>query len=78
MARSSMTMMYICFCSSATRTPPIFRPRLLLAGEAGQGQTSHVGPAVLHNLERVPVHVLDLPALFAISAKSPEESCAQV
>ena len=51
---------------------------MLLAGYEGQGQSSHLGPAVLHNLERMPVHVLDLPALFAVSAKTPEESCSQV
>ena len=53
------------------------RPRLLLSGDEGQGQTTHLAPAVLHQLERLPVHTLDLPALFANSAKTPEESCAQ-
>ena len=54
------------------------RPRLLLSGQEGQGQSTHIGPAILHNLERLPVHTLDLPALYAVSAKTPEESCAQV
>lgn len=51
---------------------------MLLAGLPGQGQTTHLGPAILHHLEQLPVHVLDLPSLFAVSTKTPEESCAQV
>ena len=54
------------------------RPRLLLAGEEGQGQTTHLAPSIMHHMERLPVHVLDLPALYAVSARTPEESCAQV
>ncbi|GAB6022184.1 ATPase AAA domain-containing protein 2B [Chamberlinius hualienensis] len=54
------------------------RPRLLLTGSSGQGQSSHLGPAVLHQLEKCPVHKLDLPSLYAVTAKSPEESCAQI
>ncbi|KAK7804609.1 hypothetical protein U0070_003780 [Myodes glareolus] len=53
-------------------------PRLLLSGERGSGQTSHLAPALLHTLERFSVHRLDLPALYSVSAKTPEESCAQV
>lgn len=64
--------------SYSYKRPTSHRPRMLLAGEEGQGQTSHLGPAVLHHLEQLPVHVLDLPALYAISAKTPEESCATV
>lgn len=55
-----------------------YRPRLLLAGDKGQGQSTHIGPAVLHSMESLPVYTLDLPALYAISVKTPEESCAQV
>ena len=57
---------------------PVHRPRLLLCGERGQGQSSHLGPALLHFMEGLAVYVLDLPALYGISAKTPEESCAQV
>lgn len=57
---------------------PSHRPRLLLVGQHGQGQSTHVAPAVLHYLEKFPVHKLDLPALFAVTAKSPEESCSQI
>ena len=55
-----------------------FRPRLLLSGERGQGQSVHLGPALLHDMESLPVYTLDLPALYAVSVKTPEESCAQV
>ena len=50
----------------------------MLTGCGDQGQTSHIAPAILHHMEQLPVHTLDLPSLFAVSARSPEESCAQV
>lgn len=64
--------------SYASKTPTTHRPRMLLAGQPGQGQTTHLAPGILHNMEQLPVHVLDLPSLFAVSTKTPEESCAQV
>ncbi|XP_013413245.1 ATPase family AAA domain-containing protein 2 [Lingula anatina] len=69
---------FLNFASAAYQRPSTHRPRLLLAGGEGQGQSSHLAPAILHHFERMPVHVLDLPSLFAVSAKTPEESCAQV
>ena len=51
---------------------------MLLAGHPGQGQSSHVAPALLHTMEKLPVHTLDLPALYAVSVKTAEESCADV
>ncbi|KAJ8275398.1 hypothetical protein COCON_G00100230 [Conger conger] len=69
---------FLHFTLAACRQPSAFRPRLLLAGEAGSGQSTHLGPALLHHLEKLPVHRLDLPTLYSISAKTPEESCAQV
>lgn len=53
-------------------------PRLVLCGPKGMGQTTHLGPALLHILEDFPVKILDLPVLFASSTKTPEESCTQV
>uniref|UniRef100_A0AAQ5YZW2 ATPase family AAA domain-containing protein 2 n=1 Tax=Amphiprion ocellaris TaxID=80972 RepID=A0AAQ5YZW2_AMPOC len=58
--------------------PTAYRPRLLLAGAPGSGQSSHLAPALLHHLDKLPVHRLDLPTLYSVSAKTPEESCAQV
>ena len=39
---------------------------------------TYVGPAILHHLERLPRHILDLPALYSNSARSPEESLCHV
>ncbi|NWZ94476.1 ATD2B protein, partial [Nesospiza acunhae] len=66
------------FLRSAYHQPTSYRPRLLLSGERGSGQTSHLAPALLHTLEKFSVHRLDLPALYSVSAKTPEESCAQI
>ncbi|NWH56373.1 ATD2B protein, partial [Geococcyx californianus] len=66
------------FTTSAYHQPNSYRPRLLLSGERGSGQTSHLAPALLHTLEKFSVHRLDLPALYSVSAKTPEESCAQI
>lgn len=67
------------FSSSSSRfLPPTYRPRLLLAGDQGQGQSSHLGPALLHQMENLAVNVVDLPALLAVGTRTPEESCAQV
>uniref|UniRef100_A0A673ZI25 ATPase family AAA domain-containing protein 2 n=1 Tax=Salmo trutta TaxID=8032 RepID=A0A673ZI25_SALTR len=62
----------------ALHQPTSYRPRLLLAGPSGSGQSSHLAPAVLHHLDKLSVHLLDLPTLYSVSAKTPEESCAQV
>uniref|UniRef100_UPI0037E9202F ATPase family AAA domain-containing protein 2-like n=1 Tax=Semicossyphus pulcher TaxID=241346 RepID=UPI0037E9202F len=66
------------FARSAVRHPTSHRPRMLLAGRPGAGQTSHLAPAVLHALERFTVHSLDSAVLFGVSSTSPEEACAQV
>uniref|UniRef100_A0A452SDH7 Bromo domain-containing protein n=1 Tax=Ursus americanus TaxID=9643 RepID=A0A452SDH7_URSAM len=66
------------YCRSPYHQPTSYRPRLLLSGERGSGQTSHLAPALLHTLEKFSVHRLDLPALYSVSAKTPEESCAQI
>ncbi|KAK1333252.1 hypothetical protein QTO34_006793, partial [Cnephaeus nilssonii] len=69
---------YLHFTMSPYHQPTSYRPRLLLSGERGSGQTSHLAPALLHTLEKFSVHRLDLPALYSVSAKTPEESCAQL
>lgn len=69
---------FLHFSSSALQRPTAYRPRLLLAGPPGSGQSSHLAPALLHHLDKLPVHRLDLPTLYSVSAKTPEESCAQV
>ncbi|KAL6100257.1 atad2 [Pungitius sinensis] len=63
---------------SAAKHPMSYRPRMLLGGRPNSGQTSHLAPALLHALERFPVHNLDSAVLFGVSGTSPEEACAQV
>ncbi|CAL8315805.1 unnamed protein product [Merluccius merluccius] len=69
---------FLHFSTSVLQQPTAFRPRLLLAGPPGSGQSSHLAPALLHHLDKLPVHRLDLPTLYSVSVKTPEESCAQV
>ncbi|GIY05341.1 ATPase family AAA domain-containing protein 2B [Caerostris extrusa] len=35
-------------------------------------------PAVLHLFENVTIHRLDIPALYAVTTRAPEEACAQI
>uniref|UniRef100_A0A3B4AX49 ATPase family AAA domain-containing protein 2 n=1 Tax=Periophthalmus magnuspinnatus TaxID=409849 RepID=A0A3B4AX49_9GOBI len=58
--------------------PTSFRPRLLLQGRPGSGQSSYLAPAVLHALEKFTVYTLDMAVLFGASATAPEETCAQI
>lgn len=69
---------FLHFTTSALLQPTAYRPRLLLSGPPGSGQSCHLAPALLHHLDRLSVHRLDLPTLYSVSAKTPEESCAQV
>ncbi|CAH1772433.1 unnamed protein product [Owenia fusiformis] len=69
---------FLDFTKAAYSTPTTYRPRLLCTGLPGQGQSSHLAPAILHQFERLPVHILDLPSLYANSAKTPEEACAHI
>ncbi|KAJ6289420.1 hypothetical protein OIU76_025275 [Salix suchowensis] len=58
--------------------PLVYRPRLLLCGCEGSG-LDHLGPAVLHELEKFPVHSLGLPSLLSDpSAKTPEEALVHI
>nr|XP_014350681.1 PREDICTED: ATPase family AAA domain-containing protein 2-like [Latimeria chalumnae] len=63
---------------NAHHQPTSYRPRLLLAGKAGSGQSSHLAPALIHTLEKFSVYSLDLPVLYGVSTTSPEETCAQL
>ena len=69
---------YLNFTSHPHAIPPVHRPHLLISGLAGMGQSSHLAPAILHALEGFHIQTLDLPALFAVSSKTPEEACTQV
>jgi len=74
----AFTPWYVFLCSYANRHPSTHRPRLLLSGNGDRGQTSHIAPAVIHHLEQLPVHVLDLSSFYAVDARTPEEACAHV
>ncbi|XP_066272923.1 ATPase family AAA domain-containing protein 2-like isoform X2 [Branchiostoma lanceolatum] len=69
---------FLNFALSACHRAATHRPRLLITGEPDMGQTAHLAPAVVHHLESLPVYTMDLPALYAVSVKTPEESCAQI
>uniref|UniRef100_A0A8C8G3M1 ATPase family AAA domain-containing protein 2 n=1 Tax=Oncorhynchus tshawytscha TaxID=74940 RepID=A0A8C8G3M1_ONCTS len=68
----------LCSPRSVLNQPTSYRPRLLLAGRPGSGQSSHLAPAVLHALEKFTVYTLDMAVLFGVSTTSPEEACAQM
>ncbi|KAI4370401.1 hypothetical protein MLD38_018756 [Melastoma candidum] len=58
--------------------PLVYRPRLLLYGSEGVG-LDHLGPAILHELEKFPVHSLGLASLLSDpSAKTPEEALVHI
>lgn len=57
----------------------IYRPRLLMTGgQSAQRQGPTLAQALIYEMEHLPVHTLDVSALFAESARSPEEACVQV
>lgn len=64
--------------SYGSAIPLVYRPRLLLCGGEGVG-LDHVGPAILHELEKFPVHSLGLPSLLSDpGAKTPEEALVHI
>ncbi|KAL0963386.1 hypothetical protein UPYG_G00305710 [Umbra pygmaea] len=69
---------FLHFSRNVLNQPTSYRPRLLLSGRPGSGQSSHLGPAVLHALEKFTVYTLDMAVLFGVSTTSPEEACAQI
>lgn len=75
---SVLSQRYLTLSSHPHTIPTVHRPRLILCGATGMGQTSLLSPALLHALEEFPVKTLDLTTVFATSTKSPEEACTQV
>uniref|UniRef100_A0A0E0B5B0 Bromo domain-containing protein n=1 Tax=Oryza glumipatula TaxID=40148 RepID=A0A0E0B5B0_9ORYZ len=64
--------------SYGSSIPLVYRPRLLMCGGESVG-LDHVGPAVLHELEKFSVHSLGLPSLLSDpSAKTPEEALVHI
>lgn len=54
-----------------------YRPRLLVYGKPGSGQT-YLGPAILHHLEGFHVQSLDLATLMSDSTRTPEAAIVQL
>lgn len=66
------------FGSNPYARPPPHFARLLVTGAVGSSQTTHLCPAILSELEKYPVHALDLPALLSDSTcRSLEEACVK-
>ncbi|KUJ20907.1 AAA-domain-containing protein [Mollisia scopiformis] len=55
----------------------VFRPRLLIGGEPGMGQ-SYLGGAILNHFEGLHVQSFDLPTIYSDSARSPEAAIVQL
>ncbi|CAE5956664.1 unnamed protein product [Arabidopsis arenosa] len=73
---SELTKLSILSFGSAI--PLVYRPRLLLLGGEGVG-LDHLGPAILHELEKFPIHSLGLPSLLSDpGAKTPEEALVHI
>ncbi|XP_070510443.1 ATPase family AAA domain-containing protein 2-like [Cardiocondyla obscurior] len=51
-------------------------PRILLCGD-DDSHTRHLGPALLHTLEHLPYHILDVTTLFEETGKAAEEAVIQ-
>ena len=77
-SRSSFGHHFLSQAAHPHLPPSVYRPRLIICGGTNMGQTDHVGPGLLHALEGLSIHCLDLSALFSVSTKTPEEACAQV
>ncbi|KAJ5054554.1 uncharacterized protein L3040_000825 [Drepanopeziza brunnea f. sp. 'multigermtubi'] len=55
----------------------VFRPRLLISGQPGMGQ-SYIGGGILNHFEGLHVQSFDLPTIFSDSARSPEAAIVQL
>ena len=78
LSSSVFSQRYLTLSSHPHAIPMVHRPRLIICGAEGMGQSSLLSPALLHALEEFPVKTLDLTTVFAMSTKSPEEACTQV
>ncbi|CAH2038800.1 unnamed protein product [Thlaspi arvense] len=74
----SSEMTKLSMLSFGSAIPLVYRPRLLLLGGEGVG-LDHLGPAILHELEKFPIHSLGLPSLLSDpGAKTPEEALVHI
>ncbi|KAH9825030.1 hypothetical protein DFH28DRAFT_1016425 [Melampsora americana] len=61
----------------AFETLRVFRPRMIISGPQGCGQ-SYIGSAILHHLEGYHVQILDLANLISDSTISPDARAVQI
>lgn len=55
-----------------------YRPRFLIHGHRDQGQSTHLGPAILHHYEKVHHCKLDYSTIYSVHGRTPEESISVV
>ena len=58
--------------------PFSFQPRMLVCGVEGMGQVRHLGAALVHLLESLPCHTMDVASLHRMGTRTSEEACVQV
>lgn len=65
---------------SRVRLSKNIRPaQILLMGNGGEhGQTQHLAPALIYNMEHIQCYTLDLATLYRESSRSPEEVTIQI
>jgi SpoVK/Ycf46/Vps4 family AAA+-type ATPase len=67
------------FCFGPFQRQTSFTPLFPSSGEPFCGQTTHLAPALLRELEKYPVYTLDLPSMYSgASLRSPEEAVVQI
>ncbi|KAA0196163.1 hypothetical protein HAZT_HAZT009589, partial [Hyalella azteca] len=56
----------------------LYRPRLLLVGNGDLGQSSDLGPAIIHAMDSVPAHKLNFTSLYEYSSRTPEKAVVEI
>ncbi|KOC69789.1 ATPase family AAA domain-containing protein 2B [Habropoda laboriosa] len=69
-----LSVSYTLFTKAVSRSNSC--PRILLCGD-DDSHTRHLGPALLHTLEHLPCHVLDIMTLFEETGRAAEEAIIQ-
>lgn len=55
-----------------------YRPRFLIHGQKDQGQSTHLGPAILHHYEKVHHCKVDYSTIYSVHGRTPEESVSAI
>lgn len=67
----------LCYSTGKAASRSASCPRILLCGD-DDSHTRHLGPALLHTLEHLPCHMLDVTTLFEETGRAAEEAIIQV